>query len=105
MGGALVRGWLAAIRRGGGLTLTVVEPNFDPGLERELAATRARGSAFEEDETVDGVACFAAPLALLGEPLAAISVSVPVHRFPEARRTALTLAVQQIAQPAALTSA
>jgi DNA-binding IclR family transcriptional regulator len=74
-------------------------------LERELAATRARGYAFEEEETVDGVACVAAPLALLGEPLAAISVSVPVHRFPEARRTALTLAVQQIAQPAALTSA
>ncbi|MDZ4775980.1 MAG: pyrroline-5-carboxylate reductase [Alphaproteobacteria bacterium] len=41
MGGALVRGWLAAIRRGGGLTLTVVEPNFDPALERELDAAGA----------------------------------------------------------------
>jgi pyrroline-5-carboxylate reductase len=41
MGGALVRGWLAAIRRGGGLTLTVVEPHFDPALERELAAAGA----------------------------------------------------------------
>jgi pyrroline-5-carboxylate reductase len=36
MGGALVRGWIEAVRRGGGLTLTVVEPNFDPTLEREL---------------------------------------------------------------------
>lgn len=36
MGGALVRGWIEAVRRGGGLTLTVVEPNFDPALEREL---------------------------------------------------------------------
>lgn len=41
MGGALVRGWLSAIRRGGGLKLTVVEPNFDPGLERDLLAAGA----------------------------------------------------------------
>lgn len=36
MGGALVRGWIEAVRKGGGLTLTVVEPHFDPALEREL---------------------------------------------------------------------
>ncbi|MGE0828316.1 MAG: pyrroline-5-carboxylate reductase [Hyphomonadaceae bacterium] len=36
MGGALVRGWVEAVRKGGGLTLTVIEPNFDPKLEREL---------------------------------------------------------------------
>ena len=41
MGGALVRGWLAAIRRGGGLTLTVIEPNFDAALERDLDAAGA----------------------------------------------------------------
>jgi pyrroline-5-carboxylate reductase len=41
MGGALVRGWIEAVRRGGGLTLTVVEPNFDPVLERELDAVGA----------------------------------------------------------------
>ncbi|MDZ4689776.1 pyrroline-5-carboxylate reductase [Terricaulis sp.] len=41
MGGALVRGWLQAVRKGGGLTLTVVEPNFDPELERELEAAGA----------------------------------------------------------------
>ncbi|MEZ5995191.1 MAG: pyrroline-5-carboxylate reductase [Hyphomonadaceae bacterium] len=41
MGGALVRGWLEAVRKGGGLTLTVVEPNFDPELERELDAAGA----------------------------------------------------------------
>lgn len=41
MGGALVRGWIEAVRRGGGLTLTVVEPNFDPELERELDAVGA----------------------------------------------------------------
>jgi pyrroline-5-carboxylate reductase len=41
MGGALVRGWLDAIRRGGGLRLTVIEPNFDPALERDLEAAGA----------------------------------------------------------------
>jgi pyrroline-5-carboxylate reductase len=41
MGGALVRGWIEAVRKGGGLTLTVVEPNFDPALERELEAVGA----------------------------------------------------------------
>ena len=41
MGGALVRGWIEAVRKGGGLTLTVVEPNFDPDLESELDAVGA----------------------------------------------------------------
>lgn len=41
MGGALVRGWIAAVRKGGGLTLTVVEPHFDPELERALDAVGA----------------------------------------------------------------
>ncbi len=58
-------------------------------LEKELPATRDRGCAIEEEETVAGVACVAISLSLLGEPLAAVSVSVPVHRFPAARRTAL----------------
>lgn len=41
MGGALIRGWIKAIRRGGSLTLTVREPHFDPVLEAELAAAGA----------------------------------------------------------------
>ena len=41
MGGALVRGWVAAVRRGGGLTLTVREPHFDPKLEEALEAVGA----------------------------------------------------------------
>jgi pyrroline-5-carboxylate reductase len=41
MGGALVRGWIEAVRRGGGLTLSVVEPNFDPELEQALDAVGA----------------------------------------------------------------
>ena len=62
-------------------------------LERELAATRARGFASEDEETVVGVACVAIPLIGMGEPLAAVSVSVPVHRFPMRRRTALIAAM------------
>lgn len=41
MGGALVRGWVEAVRKGGGLTLTVLEPNFDPSLEEALEAVGA----------------------------------------------------------------
>lgn len=62
-------------------------------LEQELAATRARGYALEEEETVAGVACLAVPLAFLGEPLAAVSLSVPVHRFPARGRAAMVAAL------------
>lgn len=64
-------------------------------LTEELAATRSRGYAFEEEETVAGVACLAVSLAFLGEPLAAVSVSVPVHRFPSRQRAAIIAALLQ----------
>lgn len=67
-------------------------------LERELAATRERGYALEEQETVEGVACVATSLAPMGETLAAISVSVPVHRFPAEQRTRLIRAMEEIGQ-------
>jgi len=41
MGGAMVRGWIEAVRKGGGLTLTVLEPHFDAELERDLDAVGA----------------------------------------------------------------
>jgi len=66
-------------------------------LEKELAESRERGYAFEEQETVEGVVCVATPLIRYGEPLAAISVSVPVHRFPAAQRTALIRALLAVA--------
>jgi DNA-binding IclR family transcriptional regulator len=72
-------------------------------LERELAATRACGYALEEEETVVGVACVAVPLAPLGEPLAALSMSVPVHRFPARQRLALVAAMRD-ARPGAATA-
>lgn len=70
-------------------------------LETELAATRARGWALEEEETVSGVTCMAIPLIEWGEPLAAISVSVPVHRFPAARREELRQALLEICRESA----
>lgn len=36
LGGSLVRGWIEAVRKGGGLTLTVIEPKFDSALQKEL---------------------------------------------------------------------
>lgn len=69
-------------------------------LEAELAATRDRGYALEEQETVEGVACVAAPLGSIGEPLAAVSVSVPVHRFPAAQRASLIRAMEETAHKA-----
>ncbi len=73
-------------------------------LVTELAATQARGYALEEEETDVGVACVAIPLFGLGEPLAAVSVSVPVHRFPARQRTALIAAMLEI-RPLAAASA
>jgi len=64
-------------------------------LQQELAATRNRGYAVEEGETVAGVACVAIPLDWLGEPLAAVSVAVPNHRYPARQRTALIAALLQ----------
>lgn len=65
-------------------------------LEKELAATRVRGWAIEEEETVTGVACVAVSLAWLNEPLAALSISVPVNRFTPGRRMALIAAMDRL---------
>lgn len=41
MGGALARGWVQALRRAGGMTLSVLEQRFDPDLLVELEAAGA----------------------------------------------------------------
>lgn len=69
-------------------------------LEEELSATRKRSCAIEEEETVAGVACIAISLSTQNEPLAGISVSVPVNRFPAERRLALINAMQHLGQEA-----
>lgn len=67
-------------------------------LEKALTTTRQLGCAIEEEETVAGVACVAAPLGAFGEVLAAISVSIPVHRFPSAQRVALVRAMRRVSR-------
>ena len=49
----------------------------------------------EEEETVAGVACVAISLAFLGEPLAAVSVSVPVHRLSSRQRSEMIATMLQ----------
>jgi IclR family acetate operon transcriptional repressor len=61
-------------------------------LRRELAAIRARGYAFDEEEFTEGVSGVSAPV-LQGEtPIAAYTVSTPSERF-RARRDELIAAV------------
>lgn len=65
-------------------------------LEAELTKTKRRGWASEEEETVAGVACVAVSLDAWDEPLAGISVAVPVNRFPRKLRSELAAAMRQI---------
>ena len=52
-----------------------------PDLKRELAVVRARGYAVDNEEVVDGLLCFAAPVRdAQGRVVAAMSVAVPQHR-------------------------
>lgn len=54
------------------------------GLQAELTAIRNRGYATEREESGPGVACVAmALLNTLGDPVAAISISVPVVRWEQ----------------------
>lgn len=69
-------------------------------LQKELEATRKRGWALEEEETVPGVTCVAIPLIELGEPLAAVSVSVPIHRLSASRRADLLAALLEFRREA-----
>ena len=50
-------------------------------IARELAEVRATGFAFEREEAALGRACVAAPILVDGEPVAAISVCVPISEY------------------------
>lgn len=59
---------------------TIVEPQ---ALLEEIARTRQRGYALDDEENEIGGRCVAAPiLDHRGKPVAAVSVSAPVQRFP-----------------------
>jgi DNA-binding IclR family transcriptional regulator len=54
-------------------------------LQNELASIRAAGVGFDYEEATLGVSCVAAPVLVRGEPVAAISVSVPSDQMQPAR--------------------
>ncbi|WP_084526341.1 IclR family transcriptional regulator [Nocardia vaccinii] len=70
----------------------------DPArLARELDAVRRTGVAVEREEAAPGGCCLAAPVLSAGDPIAALSVSVPTDSFkpellaPAVRTAALAL--------------
>jgi IclR family KDG regulon transcriptional repressor len=71
---------------------TITDPR---ALRAEVAAIRARGYAFDHEESTPGLCCVAAPVyGASGEMVAAISISVPSVRFGPARRDELLALVQ-----------
>lgn len=66
-------------------------------LARELDSIRRTGIAIEREEAAMGGCCLASPVLAAGEPIAALSVSVPSERFtpellaPAVRTAALAL--------------
>jgi IclR family acetate operon transcriptional repressor len=67
-------------------------------LRRELAGTRRRGYAVDNEEHTAGTRCVAAPVFdEWEEPVAALSISGPVHRLPPDRTPHLGQQVQKAA--------
>jgi DNA-binding IclR family transcriptional regulator len=56
------------------------------GLDRTLARIREDGVSFDEEETIEGLRCIAAPIVVDGDPLGALSVSGPSQRFNDDER-------------------
>jgi DNA-binding IclR family transcriptional regulator len=50
-------------------------------LERDLAKTRRRGYAFDDNEHSEGLRCLAVPVEVAGTTIAAVSVSGPAAEF------------------------
>lgn len=77
----------------GGVELVAMTPDsiVDPDVLRTaLAEIRARGTAFEHRESNPDVSCVAAPVRdSAGRVVAALSISVPMIRWTEARETEL----------------
>jgi IclR family transcriptional regulator, KDG regulon repressor len=61
-----------------------------PALRAELAAIRERGYADDDEESTAGLGCVAAPVYDAGgQMVAAMSISVPLSRFPPTRKEEL----------------
>jgi IclR family acetate operon transcriptional repressor len=75
---------------------TIVDPD---ALRTELAAIRARGHAFDDEEFTEGVSGVSAPVLQGDVPVAAYTITTPTERF-NARRAELTAAVVAVAAAA-----
>jgi len=64
-------------------TLTARTVTDIPTLLAHLTTVRARGFATEREESTEGVACVAAPVYDATGMVAAVSLAIPVGRFPE----------------------
>ncbi|MFN3936702.1 MAG: HTH-type transcriptional regulator BhcR [Gemmobacter sp.] len=74
---------------------TLTDPDM---LAADLAVTRARGFAVDDEERAPGMRCIAAPVFNgLGEPVAGLSVSGPTFRLPVEEAAALGALVRRAA--------
>jgi len=70
----------------------------EPALRADLAATRARGFAIDDQERTDGMRCIAAPIFnAYGEPVAGLSISGPAFRLPMDRAAGIGAQVRAAA--------
>jgi IclR family acetate operon transcriptional repressor len=73
-------------------------------LRRNLAQTRKRGYAVNNQETVEGAVVFAAPLVIAsGQVVGAISVTAPSAKCPAAQRQQIIAQVKRAAASASET--
>ncbi len=61
---------------------SIVDPAV---LQDELAAIRVAGVGYDREEAALGVSCVAAPVLVRGEPIAALSITVPSTQLQPAR--------------------
>jgi len=71
------------VQRQGLPGFTTLSITSDISLERDLARTRTRGFAIDDQERAEGMRCVAAPIFnAFAEPVAGLSVSGPAFRLP-----------------------
>ncbi len=69
------------------------------GLLDELMRTREQGFAFDDEENEPDICCFGSPIFnRLGEPIGAVSISMPVYRHDERRHELYGRLVRQTAK-------
>ncbi len=73
---------------------TITDPKK---FARELALTRERGYALDEEESMEGGRCIGVPILHIGNPVAGLSVSGPIARITTKRIKAIAAVLQHAA--------